>query len=277
METSANTCLAKGFINVSYSPKIDINFGRDKEICPGQTAELTPTILPAGLPLTYTWSTGDSTLKVTVAKAGAYELTVKNGSCTTKASTTVHYDIPKIKGEETVCLSTATVLLESGAIGKGLSYFWSPANSTDSTVRVSRPGPYTVAVTSQSGCQVARTITVLEGPKVELGGDKVFCEGETIALTPLVNGQGTLTYGWSTGETTKVIHPRKTGSYKVTVHQSTCQTSDSIHVTINPLPKIKPDESICLEKTIDAGGLEGNLTYEWTGTGDTKPVIEITQ
>jgi gliding motility-associated-like protein len=41
------------------------------------------------------------------------------------------------------------------------------------------------------------------------------------------------------------------------------------------LPKIKADETICLDKVIDAGGLENNLTYEWQDLGDTRPTIEV--
>jgi gliding motility-associated-like protein len=131
-----------------------------------------------------------------------------------------------------------------------------------------------VKVTSPDGCSTTRNIEIINTPKIDLGGDMTVCEGQIIELKSTIgNVAPNLVYQWSTGETTPIISPKKSGMYILALQQSNCKASDSVKININPLPKIKADETTCRQKSIDAGGLENNLTFEWQGISETKPII----
>lgn len=152
-------------LNLSVTPLPTIQFTSVEEICLPQALEVAPNLTPANLPVSYRWSTGESTPAISVRRAGTYELTVGNNACTTKASVTIREGaVLKLKADESLCLSSPTLVLESGTTESGLAYLWTPSGATTPTVAVSQAGQYQVRVTSPGGCEATRTIQVKEGP-----------------------------------------------------------------------------------------------------------------
>jgi gliding motility-associated-like protein len=263
-------------LNLTVVPLPQISFPTANEVCNGKALDITPALLPANLPVTYKWSTGETTAKISVTKPGPYELTVQNGTCTAKASVTVTSGKPPaLKPNETVCLISPTLQLEAGATENNVSYLWTPTNSTGSTINVTQTGNYQVKVTSPIGCDATRIITVSAAPQLELGSDKAICEGESVELLPTVTGSGTLTYRWSSGETAKTLKVSKSGLYKLTVTQASCAVTDSVKVTANPLPVVAADEITCSDKPLIAGDFDSNLTYLWEPSGEKTRTVSI--
>lgn len=253
-----------------------IIFNNDKEICNGKTIQLAPTFMPNNTSYKYKWSTSETTPKISIKQAGTYELIIENGICSTKASTVITEEIiPKLKPDETFCLKSPILILESGANSTGLKYLWTPTNSTNPTLTISQIGEYKVKVTTQSGCEATRTITIVNAPTIDLGIDRTICEGEVFELIPTIVGTGTFSYLWTSGETTKNLKLSKTGEVKISITQNSCTVSDSMLLTVNPLPKILENETTCEDKQLVAGTLDNNLSYLWEHSGEKTRKVKV--
>lgn len=263
-------------LNLTVVPLPQITFSSTYEVCNGKALDISPTLPTANLPVTYKWSTGETTAKISVTKAGSYELTVQNGTCIAKASVTVTAGKPPaLKPNETVCLTFPSLQLDTGITENNLNYLWIPTNSTGSTLNVTQTGTYQVKVTSSAGCEATRIITVVVAPQLKLGTDKTICAGESVELVPTVTGSGTFTYRWSSGETAKTLKVDKSGVYKLTVSQASCASTDSVKVTANPLPVVSADETTCSDKPLIAGDSDSNLTYLWEHSGEKTRTVTI--
>ena len=115
-------------ITITVVPKI-ISTLRDIEFCEGSTEILDAG---AGPNYTYLWSTGETTQKITVEKAGIYKVTISIGGCTKTFSAVASYipvpiieDIIYEKNTLTVKVKDATSTMEY-SINKGVN--WQSSN-----------------------------------------------------------------------------------------------------------------------------------------------------
>lgn len=122
-----------------------------------------------------------------------------------------------------------------------------------------------VTVTADNSCgsstAAVSAITVNALPVVSLGADATFC-----ASTVLNAGNAGATYSWSTGSTNQTITVTSTGSYQVSVTNSSgCTASDTINVTINALPAVALGSDIvqCGGTVLLDAGNNGS-TYLWS-------------
>jgi len=127
----------------------------------------------------------------------------------------------------------------------GIKFQWysSPTGSTpfttDTTVTVPYPTKDSllyVAAVDRSGCisnRVPVSVSVRNPPVVNIGPDVTMCESPTFTLDA---GNPGGKYLWSTGDTTRTIHVRTSGTYSVSVFRY-CTSSDTAVMTISPLPK----------------------------------------
>lgn len=100
-------------------------------------------------------------------------------------------------------------------------------------------------------------------PVVQIGPDTSICSGDTIVLTA-VGDAGT--YLWNTTETTSSISvsPAISTNYIVNVYDTYCYNSDTVFVTVKPLPSLNlgPDISECSPASITAPS--GFDAYLWS-------------
>lgn len=164
-------------VEVVAMPKV--SFKEDKELCVGKTVEIEPVLIPDNLPVSYKWSTGDTSTNLSVNQVGAYELTIQNETCTTKATANVLAgQLPSLKADESMCLDQTGLLLDSGADRADLSYFWTPINSTEPKLRVYQSGEYQVRVTTPAGCEATRTIKVVRSCNAVVNAPRAFTPNE---------------------------------------------------------------------------------------------------
>ncbi len=233
----------------------------------------------------YAWLRPDrsvvSSSKIVGSQSGEYIIKVTDTTAHCTAMDTVRVTIhqsPIFIPDEKLCLANNFLVLKAGASGKNLVYEWSPYASPNATITTSKAGKYQVKATTPEGCSSFRSIEVVAPQKIDIGKDITVCEGETVELSPIVaNAESSILYEWSSGQHERTIHPQKSGVYTLTTRQNVCVISDSVRVTIHPLPQIKPDETVCLNKGIDAGGLESNLTYFWPHSAETTPSIALSE
>ena len=100
-------------------------------------------------------------------------------------------------------------------------------------------------------------VTVNPLPTIDLGFDNVICGGDTLDA-----GAG-FTYLWNTGDTTQTIYADTTNNYIVTITDvNTCVNSDTINLTINPLPGV-----VLENDTLLCSDLQYVLSPSVTGNG----------
>lgn len=113
-------------------------------------------------------------------------------------------------------------------------------------------------------------------PVVNLGFDTAVCAGNTVTLNAQNAGA---TYVWNTGATTQTINVTAGGTYYVTATNNIGSSSDTIVVTVNPLPMVNlgNDTVMCngsaVSLTLNAQNL--GATYLWNNNY-TSQTINVT-
>jgi gliding motility-associated-like protein len=214
---------------------------------------------------------------------GTYAVTVTStdGKCISTARTNVVFKIsPKVTltAPSRLCLTpNATQLIATPGGGT-----WQGSNVSNTGIfKASAIGIYAVKYdVTQNGCTGTsnKEITVLDAPIISLGPDKSLCRGVTdfIGVTPVIG----INYRWSTGENSPTIFPERSGRYILTAVKDLCRSSDTIAVTILPIPSValRGEIPLCVPANlpikVDAGGGAG-LTYLWNPTGQTTKQISV--
>jgi gliding motility-associated-like protein len=159
-------CAQPKFDTVFVKAKgVNVSIGVDRQVCENDTITLKPTTTPVNIPVTYQWSTGQTTPQLTPKTSGQYNLTVVADGCFASDSAMVIFNpLPKLglSIDPTYdCPGTNSILLDPQATGVGLQYSWSPGGSRTPTLTADAPGIYTVRVTTNMGCAVSQKFTIL--------------------------------------------------------------------------------------------------------------------
>ncbi len=254
-------------------------------------------LLDAGAFASYRWSTGATTRRIYVSKAGSYYVTVVdsngcNGTSRPVALTVAPLPTPVIEGPTSVCLSSR-VDYDITAPAKGSVYTWSVSNggaivagqgSPRITVQWGGAGKEQVSVREQSGATLCVgdatpldvTISSELMPTVNVAGGTRLCQGDSATLTAPA---GYARYRWSNGATSRSIRVGASGSYGVEVADRFGCSGSSPAVTIEVVPRPRPVVSPDLTTICDGEratlGVDGIYqTYRWS-TGETTPVITV--
>jgi len=272
--------------------------------------ELTCTILTSTLDasgssgqgtLSYQWSTGETSAIIIVNAANDYTVTVtdSDNGCTTEATIPITQDIMGFTAvviptaTEFTCDVTSIDIDASGSSGQGtLSYLWS-TGETSSVITVTSPNTYTVTITdTNNGCEIVNGTTLTENVTVpfimsNISEDELNCTVMSIDIDVSAStGQGTLTYLWSTGETTNAITVSSPDIYGVTITDDAngCNEVSTFEITQNiDEPNVilasSTDDITCVatDVLLDASGStsSGTISYLWS-TGETTEIISVT-
>jgi len=250
---SSNTATAN--ITVNTSPSISVNSG---SLCAGQSFTLVPT----GVSLTYTYSSGTAIVSpgttTLYTVAGTNSLGCVSNSGTSNVIVVANPTVSVNSG--TLCSGSVFTILPSGAAT------YSIAGGT-ATVSPSSSTTYTVTGINTQGCASANTatasITVSALPSVTLSSGSV-CSGDIFTLTP----SGAATYIYSSGFAT--VSPAITSTYAVSgISASGCASSNTAIATVSvqalPSLSISGTTLTCagLTQTLTASGAN---TYTWMAT-----------
>ena len=158
----------------------------------------------------------------------------------------------------------------------GVSYSWTPTTSlSDPNVEDPLAFPqvtteYVLEASDSLGCSAFDTVLVTVGAlDIELSPDTTLCEGDTIQIT----ASGGAIYLWSPNTNISDVSianplfwPSTTTTYYLDAETADgCQGSDSIVITVQPLPIADAgvDISICLGDTTQLSA-SGGADYEWS-------------
>jgi hypothetical protein len=160
----------------------------------------------------------------------------------------------------TFCTGTTGGLFMSN-MQDGFTYNWFFENSQFPFTSLSHPftslalvnsGTYYASATNICGVSIDTAIAIREDPisNFTLGTDFSVCEGTQIYLAPSNQGNGN--YLWQDGSTEPFLFVSQTGTYSIQMSNSCGALSDTILVTLLPLPVISPgaDTLFCYGETI---------------------------
>jgi len=148
-----------------------------------------------------------------------------------------------VVSSDTVCLGASSATVYVTQVPGVANLWYASINdefpfTTDTAASVTYPTADTILfVTAKgaNGCETNKVpahIVIGNPPVVNIGPDVTMCESPTFMLDA---GVADAKYLWSTGDTTKAIHVRTSGTYSVSVFKY-CTASDTAVMTINPLP-----------------------------------------
>ncbi len=258
-------------------------------VCAGNSTVFTSTSTVAGGVITsWQWSFGNaatSTAQNPVYQynsSGTYMVTLITTSshgCTASIQQPVTvYPLPAANAgpDQSVCPGTSVTLTATG----GTSYQWSPGGQTTASITItpSATTQYMVTVTDNNGCTNSDTVRIQLNPVpvVNAGPDVSICQGSAVTLT----ATGSNNYLWTPGGATTgtiTVSPVSTTYYVVsTTNGHGCSNSDTVRVTVNPLPVVSagPDISICSGTTATLTAT-GGVSYQWHPTGSTSATIYV--
>lgn len=221
-------------ITVYPLPGPQITAGGPTTFCIGGSVTLTAVDTTGG-PVTYLWSTTDTTQSITVNTTGTYSVLVTTASgCagTSSQSVTVNANPTIDAGPDVMfCQSTSVQLCATG----GTSYAWTPAfGLSDTTIACPMAGPtssttYIVYGTDANGCSSSDTISVgiYPLPSVPVIARNVA----VLTSTPASSYQWFFNSAAIPGATNQTYTPTQNGNYFVTITDTNgCQASSAVYV-----------------------------------------------
>jgi len=272
--TNAAGCQGTASFNVTQAASLTPAISGVLNFCPGEQT----TLSLVGTYSTYAWSTGSSSPSINVGTANTYSVTVTSaGGCVGSTSVNVIQSpspTPAISGDLDYCAGLSTQL-DAGA-GYS-SYLWSDGTSGQSTT-VATPGPQSVTVTNNQGCEGTATALVVQNPNPapNITGLTAICPtgGST---TLQVSGGPYTNYQWSPGQSTPSITANSAGPIQVTVTDGNgCIGNTQTQITLlqAPMPTISGPAAICQGSNGTLTGAGGFTNYSWS-TGSTTSTTSV--
>ncbi|HET6556788.1 MAG TPA: hypothetical protein VFG54_05700, partial [Prolixibacteraceae bacterium] len=150
----------------------------------------------------------------------------------------------------------------------------STSNTLHPKFRYSKSGDYSVRLLAyypEKTDTIVKTITVNPSPEFDLSKDTTVCYGHELSVA-----EGFTSYLWNTGESTRSIIIKKSGSYQLTVSNSFgCLLTDSVILNVEELPVVNVQDSIKIGTLdsiqVDAGNFK---SYNWS-TGEITSSVYI--
>lgn len=277
--TSNDTCSGLDSVLITVLTPPTVNAGSDVQICIGDTAQLS-----ANGALNYAWYSSLYLSDTSISNPLAYPIDTTNfivigtdiNGCTNQDTVAVIVNpLPNANAgpDAAICSGDSTQLTASG----GNSYSWTPITDLSNPL-INNPfasptatTDYIVTVTDSNGCVQNDTVQIVVNPipVIFAGNDTAICINDTIQL----NATGGTSYTWTPNQdisnvsvANPLVYPLSTTSYIVEgTDANSCKNSDTITITVNPLPTITAgsDVQICIGDSAQLNASGGN-TYLWT-------------
>ena len=175
---------------------------------------------------TFAWSNSATTSKVSGLDSGRYSVIVTDDSGCVALDTfnITHPQELKISNtiKDALCFgsSDGSVDLTISGGTNPYSYVWSNSDTTQDINGLPK-GSYSVVVTDNNGCMAYDTFSVNEPPQIMVSDTitNVSCYGGSDGAIDIgiVNGSGTLTFAWSSGQSSQNVSGLALGQYSVVI------------------------------------------------------------
>ncbi len=234
-----NGCTTSDTINIASSCP-DINLGPDKKLCPEQDITLDITCPLDSIYYTnYDWSilllspmSYSNLSQFTITQPHIYIATRTIGNCTSTDSISISADpFPSLYlGPDRYFCQKEIFFPPIYSLDDSIHYTWQD-NSTDSSLRISKPGKYWLTINDQF-CSSSDTIYITQNPTLQfnLGNDTVLCENQILEVGQF-SSKDILSYSWQDGSINSTYKITKEGIYWLKITDlNHCSNSDTIYV-----------------------------------------------
>lgn len=265
-------CVTADTVKVDYISLPNVNLGKDTSLCEGNSIALSVEQSNAN----YLWSTGNTSNKITIAKAGTYWVKISQNKCFKTDTVELNFrPLPVISLPKDTVLCEGASMVLSPSSNTDYKYKWQNGDTTNN-LPVTTGGTYSV-IAKYNGCAAADTTKVdyISLPDVKLGRDTSLCEGDSLTLSI---ASSDAKYLWNTGYTTNRITVNKSGNYWVKISKSVCFKADTIQLNLKPLPVIAlpKDTVICAGTSLTLSPSSNTAyTYKWQN-GDISDKFSVT-
>ena len=289
---NGSACIAYDSVTVTVNPLPTAKAGTDKSVCAGNSASIGDTAVSGhsykwtSSPSGYSSTTAINTVAPTTTTIYIVRDSINASGCIASDSVTVTVNpvpTPNAGSDKSICAGSSASI--GSAAVSGHSYKWtsSPSGYT-STAATNTVTPSTTTIyivrdsINASGCIASDSVTVTVNPlpTPNAGADKSICAGSSAAIgDTAVSGHSYMwtssPSGYSSTTATNTVTPGTTTIYIVrdSINASGCITSDSVTITVNPLPaaNVGSSKTICKgdSTSIGANAVSGN-TYSWSSS-----------
>lgn len=284
--TDAHGCTGTANIYVPDSNKPVITPQVIKPLCGSPTGTINLSISRGQPPYTYVWSPAVSTTATaTNLYSGSYIVTVTdaNGCASTKSILMIDSLLVSTMRDtfHTTCglpngKASVKVL---NAIDTPYTYLWSDGQTDSLAIGLTGGQFYTVTTTGHSGCSRTDTVYVKPSPALTavMYPANANCDSNNGAINVIMeNATGTVSYLWSTGDTTTFISGLAPGNYWLTV-QDALGCTDTAEVALGDdgvpyLQILTYQPPACFGDSngvIILGGTSGVAPYKFSLDGET--------
>lgn len=227
------------------------------------------------------WSTGVVGDSLWVKESGDYSVSaLDEHTCASAATiTVVKHQLPQVSIEGPLVICSGDTAVLRAVCNENATFLWSN-QSTDSVIRVTTMGVYSVVATSDYGCEnrTMRLLTVYSRPTLTISQPQRICRNDTVTLRAISNTANR--YVWTTGDSTAEISFVATESeyYGVQVFNAQgCSNTASVQTNVLDLPVavIEGNSNICQGETTTLTCSPG-YSYRWS-TGENTQSIAVSQ
>jgi gliding motility-associated-like protein len=227
-------------------------------VCKDETLQLSGNEFPA---ITNPWTSSNTSVAsvsntglVTGVTAGTATITYTNNiGCSRDLTITVNA-LPTISGTTLVCVNATSQL--AGTVSPATLDPWVSSNTTVATisnaglVSALAKGTSTITYKNSLGCSNTAIITVTDPITPTFNPVSAICSGAN--LTPLPTSSTNTTP--INGTWLPAINNTATTTYTFTPGSGLCATQASLTITINPLPEITGEASVCKDASLQLIG-----------------------
>ena len=278
--TDANSCsVSESYVITNDAGGLSVSSIVLSELCGDATGAIDVTIANGNFPMTFVWSSGQSTPDITGLSAGTYTLTLTdNFGCQVMHSKTV------INNANSLSVSIVSVTNESCGLANGeidvlatgggpLTYAWNNGQVTEDISGLSA-GNYTLTITDDVGCSASITESVTNQTNgLAITFDNIGhenCANGQGFIDVEVSGAGPFVYTWSNGSSTQDIIGLSAGVYSLIITDDNgCQLTNSYVVNDNGSSNLVIDNLV----VTDAVCTSSNGAIDMTIIGGVAPYI----
>jgi len=280
LTVSDGQCQARDSVHYDLYFEPTVFLGNDTSFCADDQIVLASD-QPAGVSVF--WNTGSTAANLPVNAVGLYWVQVSDPYCSIRDSIIINqYPILGVDlGDDVQACTGDVITLEPVGTEPLTSYSWSTGEQSP-TIETTQSEAFTVTV-SNGLCSAIDHISVFffEYPKVDLGPDTAVCPGAELNFDVTSPWGDIIRYRWFNGNTQprQVLPAADSVTYWVNVTNVVCTSSDSVTITLRPVPDIElgKDTAICANNPLLLQPADQSLlSYTWS-TGDSAAAITVNE
>lgn len=225
--TDSNNCSAVASVTITNNSLPITSRNVIRPTCGLNNGRIIATVSGGKPIIKYLWNTGDTVRSISKLSPGNYSLTVTDSFGCQHITRDTLIAIPSISFTDSVVQpvcrnSLGSIYLKNITSGAPISVLWS--NGSSSTSMLNRPpGNYSVIVQDTNKCKLSRSFKLvsLSDPQIKFEIINALCN-DTIGYinTTVDSARLPISYLWSSGETSKNLGPKTSGTYTLIVSDS---------------------------------------------------------